>query len=486
MAGACALIGTVSCTIQKEQQKPNIVYILADDLGYGDVSCLNPESKIQTPALDQFAKEGVTFTNALTNSSVCTPTRYGIMTGRYCWRGNLKSQVIEAHEPEVLERDRETIASMLQKQGYNTACIGKWHLGVNFSKIDSTKPLTEGKRWAIKSSDNMDYSKPVTGGPTYHGFDYGYIIPGSLDMFPHCFIENGNIQGNIERRPYGMTKNKNRGLNYRDGDIAEGFKHVDVLGKFTDKATQYISNMSKKNEPFFLYFPMTAPHTPWVPSKEFIGKSQAGYYGDFVVMVDAMIDKVLKSIDDAGIRENTIVIVTSDNGSDQLGHESKKFNHLANYGRRGRKTEIYDGGSHVPFFVRWPKSVKAGSFSAEVISTVDLYATVADVLDVKIDKNTAEDSYSFVSVWNGEKSDQSLREATICHSFWGKYAIRKGKWKYIDNKGNFKVTTKKGELYNLETDPMESVDLYDKNPEIVKELYTLLDQYKKSGRSVKR
>ncbi len=177
--------------------------------------------------------------------------------------------------------------------------------------------MIEGKRWAITSSANIDYSKPVAGSPTYHGFDYGYFISGSLDMFPHCFIENGNIKGDIERRPYGMTKKNNRGLNYHEGDIAKDFKHVDVLGIFTDKATKYIGDMSKKDDPFFLYFPMTELYTPWVSTKEFIGISQAGYYGDFVVMVDAMIHRVLQSIDDAGIRENTIVIITSNNGSDQ-------------------------------------------------------------------------------------------------------------------------------------------------------------------------
>lgn len=485
-AGAFILLGLCGCSAERESKtvKPNIVYILADDLGYGDVSCLNPKSKVKTPALDAFANQGISFTNALTASSVCTPTRYTILTGRYSWRGSLKSQVIEAHEPEVLERGRETVASMLKKQGYNTACIGKWHLGVNFAKIDSTKPLVEGKRWKIESSANMDYSKPVTGGPTYHGFDYGYIIPGSLDMFPHCYIENGVIQGDIERRPYGMTKNENRGLNFRDGDTAEGFKHVDVLGHFTEKVTATISELAKKDAPFFMYFPMTAPHTPWVPSDEFKGKSKAGYYGDFVMMVDAMVEKVLQSIDDAGVRENTIVIVTSDNGSDRMPHEIEKFGHDSNYGRRGRKAGFYDGGFHVPFMVRWPGVVQPGSSSAKTICSVDLYATLAQMLNVSVDENTAEDSQSFLHLLNGAEVNVPEREALVNHSFWGTYTIRKGEWKYIDMKGNFETTTNLGQLFKIKTDSMEVINEYDRHPEIVKELQQKLNDLKRSGRSI--
>ncbi|MCL3779486.1 sulfatase [Prolixibacteraceae bacterium JC049] len=482
-AGALALFSLVGCgNAQKtEPSKPNIVYILADDLGFGDVSCLNPHSKVQTPAIDNFAKQGITFTNALTASSVCTPTRYTILTGRYSWRGSLKTQVIEAHEPEVLERGRATVASMLKKQGYNTACIGKWHLGVNFSKIDSTKPLVEGKRWNIKSSANIDYDKDVTGSPTYHGFDYGYIIPGSLDMFPYCYIENGHILGNIERRQYGMTKQENRGLNYRDGDTAKGFEHEDVLGHFTQKVTSTIADLAKKEEPFFVYFPMTAPHTPWVPTEEFRGKSKAGYYGDFVAMVDAMVDKVLKSIDDAGVRENTIVIVTSDNGSDRMPHEIKKFDHDSNYGRRGRKAGYYDGGFHVPFMVRWPGVIQPGNSTNKTICSVDLYATLAEMLNVPVGNNTAEDSESFLSQLTGKASSPSQREALINHSFWGTYTIRKGDWKYIDLKGNYETTSEKGELYNIKSDVMESKNVLEQNPQVGQEMRTLLEKIKRQN-----
>ncbi|MCG8582947.1 MAG: arylsulfatase [Bacteroidales bacterium] len=470
-----------SCSVDApDAHQPNIVYILADDLGYGDVSCLNPESKIPTPAIDKLAGEGISFSEAHTNSSVCTPTRYGTLTGRYCWRSRLKSQVLEGHEPELIEKGRETVASILQKSGYNTACIGKWHLGLNFARIDSTLPLTEGKRWAIRSSANVDYTKPLTGGPRDHGFDYGYYIAGSLDMMPHCFIENGHIQGTIERRKYQMTHFKNRGLNYRDGDIAEGFNHVDALGIFTNKACNYILEQSEQEEPFFLYLPLTAPHTPWVPTDPFKDRSEAGVYGDFVVMVDHMIQKVLQSIDDAGIRENTIVVVTSDNGSDQLESESQQFNHQANFGRRGRKTQIYDGGHRVPYIVRWPSVIKPGSRSDELISSTDLMATLADIVKFPLTSDMAEDSYSFYPVLKGDTLKKPLRDYTIFHSFWGKYAIRKGKWKLIDTNGSFEMTSMEGELYDMENDSLETTNLIGQYPDVANELRALLEKAKRN------
>ncbi|TKG92480.1 sulfatase [Puteibacter caeruleilacunae] len=495
LAGLAGVSLLSSCSIKEKEsvtQAPNIIYILADDMGYGDVSALNSMAKVKTPALDQIVHQGVHFTDAHTNSAVCTPTRYGILTGRYCFRSRLKSGVLVGHEPSLIESGRETVASLLKANGYHTGCVGKWHLGLDWKKKDESKPLYEGNLWNLSSTDNVDYAANVDGGPNDHGFDYGYIIPASLDIAPYTYIENEKVTAPVTRHVETWRCEDARGMWYRHGDTADDFKHEDVLSQLTNKAVGYINKQAKGNKPFFLYFPLTAPHTPWLPSKEFRGKSGAGVYGDFVMMVDNTVQQVLDAVKQNGIDNNTIIVFTSDNGSHWLPSDIKQFGHEANVGRIGMKSDAWDGGHRVPFLVRWPEKVKAGTSSDEVICTTDLLATCADIVGANLANNAGEDSYSFLPVLLGKKQDKTIREATIHHSIGGTFAIRKGDWKFIDAKGSggWSLSEKKagedalpGQLFNMKEDPKEQNNLYAEKPELVKELKALIEKYKSQGYS---
>ena len=477
---------------RENQDHPNIIYILADDLGYGDLNCLNEKSQIPTPNMDRLKNEGIYFSDAHSNSAVCTPTRYGILTGRYCFRSNLKSGVLVGHSPSLIEKDRKTVADLLSSNGYNTACIGKWHLGLEWKKEDPEKPLFEGDEWSMVNV-NVDYSAPVPGGPTDFGFDYSYIIPASLDIQPYCYINNKKVVELPTDSTPGI--NEKRGLFWRYGDIAPGFIFEEVLPVLTDKAVDYIKNWADNDHPspFFLYFPLTAPHTPWVPTREFKGKSAAGDYGDFVVQVDFTVGQILNVLDSLRIADNTLIILTSDNGAHWTENDKEKYEHYANYIFKGQKADIWEGGHRVPFIARWPGHIKAGSTSKEVICHTDLIATCAGILNQTLPANAGEDSYNILPALLNENFDGSIREATIHHSMSGKFAIRKGKWKLITSLGsggftspqNIEPTTEgpKGQLYNLETDIGETKNLYLENPEIVEQLTDLLDSYIKKGYS---
>ena len=344
---------TLGCKLNfSENKNPNIVYILADDMGYGDLSSLNENSGIQTPNMDKIVKEGIYFSDAHSNSSVCTPSRYGILTGRYAWRSNLKNGVLWGYDAPLIEKDRETVASFLKNNGYKTACIGKWHLGLGWKAKDSLKPIVKYE-WTkvFKKGDNsnVDYNKPVSG-PNSLGFDYSYIIPASLDMTPYLYLENERA---VEA-PLAYTSGKSedldgRGVFWRAGEVAPGFNFYKVLDEFSDKAVSYIESRKEEATPFFLYLPLTAPHTPWLPSSLFEGKSKAGKYGDFVTQVDHTVGKILKALEKSGKSENTLIIVTSDNGSNWTLQDKQQFKHRANYIFRGQKADIYEGGHHIPY-----------------------------------------------------------------------------------------------------------------------------------------
>jgi arylsulfatase A-like enzyme len=483
----------ISCKTQKDEDEklPNIIYILADDMGYGDILALNRNSRIPTPNLDEMVENGISFSDAHTNSAVCTPTRYGILTGRYCFRSRLKSGVLVGHESSLIEPGRMTVASLLKQAGYNTGCVGKWHLGLDWAKKDESKPLWEGGNvWDIKNTGNVDYSAEVNGGPRDHGFDYSYIIPASLDIAPYIYIENRMVTAPVSAHCDEWRGKEARGMWYRHGDIADDFKHAQTLQQITKKAVDYINNVASDTKPFFLYFPMTAPHTPWLPSEEFKGKSGAGVYGDFVMMVDHMVGEVLKAVEAKGELDNTIVVFTSDNGSHWFGSDIEAFGHEANSGRIGMKSDAWDGGHRVPFVVQWPAKIKGGATSNEIICTTDLLATCAELTGLSIPANAAEDSYSILSAMIGEKIEKPIREATIHHSINGTFAIRKGNWKLIEAKGSggWSLSEKEvadgapeGQLFDMVSDPKEQVNLYNKKPEVVNELKALLEKYKKQG-----
>ncbi|MEN7551189.1 arylsulfatase [Rapidithrix thailandica] len=486
---SCQLLACKSSQKEEKKRPPNIVYILADDMGYGDVAALNHRAKIPTPHLDKLVEQGRSFTDAHTNSAVCTPTRYGVLTGRYCFRSRLKSGVLVGHEPALIEKGRMTVGSLLKQAGYHTGAVGKWHLGLDWQAKDSTQALFEGNLWDMSSTENVDYTALVKGGPADYGFDYEYIIPASLDIAPYVYIENQKVTAAVNRHVDFWKDTTSRGAWYRHGDIAEDFDHSDVLPQLTRKAVTYIHDQAKQKEPFFLYFPLTAPHTPWLPSEEFQGKSQAGVYGDFVAMVDHTVGQVIQALKENGVLENTLVIFTSDNGAHWLPSDIETFNHEANHGRSGMKSDVWDGGHRVPFIVHWPERVPAATISDEVICTTDLMATCAALTGLEMPHDAGEDSYNVLPAFLGQTADQPIREATIHHGIDGMFAIRKGKWKFIDGKGSGGWSAKPtdeepaGQLYDMESDPLEKNNLYEGQPDKVKELKTLLEKYKSQGYS---
>lgn len=498
----CGLLGMVVQVLPAEtyaQQKnaaPNIIYILADDMGYGDLGCLNKDSKISTPNMDKLASQGIYFTDAHSNSAVCTPTRYGILTGRYAFRSRLKKGVLNGFSPSLIEPGRSTVADFLKDNGYQTACIGKWHLGLDWAKKDESKPIHElksGQKITADFEDNVNYDGRVAGGPADHGFDYSYIIPASLDMAPYCYIRNGKVVENPTSITPGRAETDGRGSMRRSGKMSPSFDFQKVLPNFINESVQYINQQKAGGKPFFLYLPLPSPHTPWVPTEEFKNTTKIGNYGDYVAETDFMIGKVLDALEKNGMSGNTIVVVTSDNGSDWKPADIEQSGHHANYIYRGRKADIYEAGHRIPFLARWPGKIPAGTSSNQTMCTTDLFATVASILNKPLPEKGAEDSFNMLAAFEGKSGKAPLRSSIIHHSLGGYFAIRQGKWKLTTALGSGGFTDPRvqepaagqspGTLYDIEKDPEEKVDLYDKNPGIVKELTALLGSYQQQGYS---
>ena len=469
-----------SCS-QDEQKtdQPNIVFILCDDMGYGDVSYLGEKSKIHTQNIDQLAQEGVVFTDAHSSSSVSTPTRYGIMTGRYNWRSRLKNGVLNGYSKALISEDRATMASMLRDQGYTTAGIGKWHLGWDWNNIDAGR-------------ENIDFSKPVTNGPTTRGFDYYYGFCGSLDMAPYVYIEN-DMPTCLPNR---TTVNNGKYSWWREGPTGADFVHEEVLPNLTNRACNYIKEKAKSDQPYFLYLPLPAPHTPILPSEEFRGKSGLGEYGDFVMMVDAMVGRVMKAVEESGEKDNTILVFTTDNGCSRAAGvtEMKAQGHFPNSIYRGEKSDLFDGGHRIPCILRWPAKTKHHHVN-QTICLTDFFATFAAVNDYKLKDNEGEDSYNLLPAILADKEINPIREATVHHSIYGQFTIRKGNWKLLlsASSGGWSTPSPKDkkaleglprvQLYNMASDVSETKNVQAEHPEIVKELKDLLIQYIDNGRS---
>lgn len=488
-----SILWLTSCQSKEESTyiQPNIVYILADDLGYGDVSALNSDSKIKTPNIDKLSTEGMIFTDAHSNSSVCTPTRYGILTGQYCWRSRIKSGVLLGYSPSLIEETTPTIAKFLQQQGYTTACIGKWHLGVDFKLKDGTyhqgEPgvdFTQELR-GFKDDNKIDFSQPVKGGPKGAGFDYSYILPASLDFQPYMYLENNlaveaptdYTEGNcLDSDPWATS------AFWRKGQMAPSFSVEGVLPTFTNKSIDYIAKQKSAEKPFFLYIPLNAPHTPWVPTKEFKGKSEVDEYGDYVQMVDNQVGQILQSLKDNGFEENTLVVFTSDNGAYWHPAFIEKFNHSANHIFKGMKADIWEAGHHIPFMVKWPGKIEAGSQSDQTICLTDFFNTVQNLFETT-ESIKAEDSFSILSILDGKEKTNN-RPPVIHHSSQGKFAIRIGDWKFIEGLGSGGFTAPKNpepvvggpkdQLYNLKNDPQEKENLWLAQPEKVAEMKDML------------
>jgi arylsulfatase A len=498
--------------------KPNIVLVVVDDLGYGDIGVGNPVSKIPTPNVDKLASQGVFFTNGHTSASQCSPTRYGIMTGRYSWRTRLQAGVLTPFDVPLIDKDRMTVASLLKGVGYSTACIGKWHLGLGW------QPL-EGKTIAYRSwaanPDTIDYGKPLTSSPNDFGFDYFFGLNASNNMVPYCFIENHHVLEIPTQLKYPVFDTESgRGLVSPDYNT----QHVEktLFGKLMGWLEKHVKDEPSK--PFFLYYPMSAIHEPCLPDDPNIGRSQAGLRGDKVTEVDDLMGKLMKWLDDKGLSDNTLFIFTSDNGGrpgDTRAAVRKladndygqKYNpqNLLDYARqleeqpyyripdgsqtfhtyahssegtnRGYKSDIYEGGHKVPFIIRWPGVVKPGEVRNDLISTLDFFATFAAIVGKEVPANAGEDSYNMLPLLNN--TNLGPVRTTLVHKAWfpNKIGITSGDWKLIPFKGGggwskFKDITGNFQLYNLKDDPQEKVNLYDKYPDKVKELTLLLDSIK--------
>lgn len=470
MAGAAAAVTAFPGSAPAAPARPNIVYVLADDLGWGDLECYNRSSAVHTPNANRLASEGMRFNDMHSSSAVCTPSRYSILTGRYCWRTRLHKGVLNGDSPNLIEPGRTTVPSMLKAAGYYTAGFGKWHLGLG------NEPVT-------------DFRKPLRPGPTDHGFDYYFGIPASLDMAPYVYFENDHV---VEQ-PTSSTPGSSepRGVFWRPGPCAPHFKHEEVLPTVVDKAVGFIRHRaSQPANPFFLYLALTGPHTPWLPTSPYRGKSKAGTYGDFVAEVDDLLGTVMRAVDEAGLAQNTLFIFTSDNGADWKIEDLARFAHRANGDWRGEKADIWEGGHRIPFLARWPGHIRPGSVTNEMASLVDSMATIAAITDIPLQKTFAEDSFNLLPALLGQNTSP-IRDSVILHSIDGMFSLRQGNWKLEEGLGSGGFSAPrtvapasggpKGQLYDLSADPGELHNLYQARPDMVDRLSTLLNRYKAQG-----
>jgi arylsulfatase A len=462
-------------------RKPNVIVILADDLGIGDLRATNPKSKIATPALDRLAQEGLVFRDAHTPSSVCTPTRYGLLTGRYNWRSTLARGVLSGTSPPLVPPERPTLGHLLRSTGYHTAMIGKWHLGWNWSRGNSG--------W-----HQIDFSQPVTGGPDSNGFDEFCAFSGSLDMPPYVWVENGRPTA-VPTREEGVTKHDDAYGWYRSGPIAPDFEITTTLATCFNRSIAHVKRRAAEpDRPFFLYLPLPAPHTPVVPQHPFRGSSGINPYADFVIEVDHRIGELLAALDQAGIADDTLVVFTSDNGCSPEANMPalSEHGHDPSAGFRGHKADIFEGGHRVPLIVRWPAVIAGGRTTDTLACLTDLYATLAAIAGPAESDVGGEDSFSLLPVFQGAES--SGRETLVSHSVDGLFAIRRGRWKLClcGGSGGWSQPTEKAarqrglpplQLYDLEADPAETTDRQADQAEIVAELLRHLAAEVQRGRS---
>jgi arylsulfatase A len=494
-AGSTIVAPALTRCSQNMRQKPNIVLIYTDDQGYGDMSALNPDSKFQTPNMDRIGHEGIIFRDGHCSDTVCTPSRYSLLTGRYSWRSSLKKGVLRAEGDCLIPNDRLTLASMLRSQGYNTAMIGKWHLRMEF-------PGDKGMR---------DWSQPITDGPTEKGFDYFYGIAASMNYGMLTYIENDRITeipSMWTRKKLDKSIYQHGSTYYRlmppydaeqqqpgDIEVAPGFIDSKALEVFADKTVDYIDEVAddaKSGTPFFVYMPLTSPHLPHCTGEDFIGKSNMGAYGDFMMETDYRVGQVLDALDRQGLTDNTLVIFSSDNGAETNYHDQlANYQHASNGVYRGGKRDIYEGGHRVPFVMRWPGVIQHGSQCDTPVCQSDIMATLADILQVDLPKNSGEDSFSLLPLMAGASNIE--REPIIHHSARGYFAIRDGKWKlnmFLGSGGSLPpvfVKPKPGEppfeLYDMENDYREMTNVYREHPDIVARLTEKITKIVQDGRS---
>ncbi len=462
---------------------PNIVVILADDMSFDSVSAYNDElGPMQTPRIDRLVKEGMTFTDGHSASAVCTPTRYGLLTGRYCWRTRLKSQVLWPYGQPLLHDEELTLAELLKQAGYNTGMVGKWHLGLHWKtkdgKIANGNIQDQDRPWQgatekIKAAEaTIDWSKPCTGGPRDHGFDYWFGV-GVPNFPPYIWID----QNKVIATP-GVPKPKE--MFGSDGLMKEGWKLEEILPGLRDAACEWITESAKKEEPYFLYMPLTSPHTPISPSKEFAGKTALPYI-DFVIETDDVVGRVLDAIGKTGEADNTLVIFSADNGTAAAANFKQLVENGVNVHNhhRAHKASIYEGGHRVPFILRWPKHIKPDTRNEQTVCLNDFLATFAEMVGRKLKDSEGVDSTSLWPIITGKARDLPDKPSLVSHSYSGQYAVRDGAWKLV-------LPLKKGgkfELYNLEHDLKETENLASQHPERVAKMTATLKTFVENGRS---
>jgi len=487
------LILSLSLLTADEKTPPNVIFVLADDLGIGDIQPTSLDCKIKTPHLQRMAEEGITFFDAHSSSSVCTPTRYGVLTGRYNWRSRLARGVLSGTRDHLIPAERATVGHLLQKAGYHTQMIGKWHLGWDWAK--KGKPEGDIDKIGYSKWDEFDWSKPVKNGPDINGFTGYYGHCGSLDMAPYIWVDTGKITA-IPLREEGVTREEDPYGWYRKGPISPDFVIDDVLPHLFDKSIEYVNaraEEAKDGKPFFLYLPLPAPHTPIVPVKPFIDASGINPYADFVMQVDHHMGDLFAALKEAGIDENTMVFFTSDNGCSPQGNFEvlAEHDHDPSAGFRGHKADIYEGGHRVPFVVRWPDGIEAGQKTSALACLTDLYATMRDLTGQPKEDDGGEDSFSLVPAFEGKGMTE--RKTLISHSIGGSFSIRQGDWKLCLSAGSGGWSAprepdakKKGlpplQLFNLGLDKAEQKNLVDEKPGKVKSLIQLLGKEVEQGR----
>jgi arylsulfatase A len=482
---ALALLGSVTLAADR----PNIIIVLADDQGYGDVTANNPDSKIPTPNLDRLAAEGMRFTDAHTSSGVCTPTRYSLLTGRYHWRTHLQSGVLGGFSKPLIAKDRLTLAGFLKQNGYHTACIGKWHLGMAWP-LKGGQIADDNGDFGKPFSDLslVDYTAPISDGPLDHGFDHYYGISASLDMFPYVWIS--------DRLPTEIATVEKTFL--RKGPAGVKFEAIDVQSGITEHTIAYITERApaaKAGTPFFAYVPLAAPHTPIVPTAEWQGKSGINPYADFVRQVDADIGRLLSALEQNGVAEDTLIVFTSDNGCSPAANidELIAANHHPSHVYRGHKADLYEGGHRVPFLARWPAKVKPGSVCDQLIGQFDFIATFADLLEIPLPPTAGEDSVSLLPALLGTAT-QPIRTSLISQSINGSFAIRDGDWKLALCPGSGGWSPPRPgkddttglpefQLYNLKSDPGETQNLVAQHADRVATMKAALETAIAQGRT---
>jgi arylsulfatase A len=500
-----ALFCLLSPGVAFAEKQPNILILYADDLGFGDLGCYHAGSKIPTPHLNQLAKEGMRFTDGHSSSGICTPSRYALLTGRHHWRDF--HGIVNVFGSSVFKPERLTLPEMLQEKGYKTAAIGKWHLGWDWDAVRNkdVKAITvvDGKRKKQQfGPEAFDWSKPIPDGPLAHGFDY-YFGDTVINFPPYCWIENTKVvkapDTLMDSKKWPAIKEGN--WECRPGPMASDWNPYENIPTTTRKGVDYIKKQAKSEEPFFLYFAYPSPHAPIIPNDEFDGKSKAGPYGDFVHETDHSIGQLLTALEESGQAENTIVIFTADNGPERYAYaRDEKYDHWSAHPFRGLKRDIYEGGHHVPFIVRYPRVTKPGTHSDALVSQIDIMATLASVTGFKLPgKNAAEDSHDLLPLLKGES--EMVRSSHVHNTNKGSYAIRDGEWILVNAKSGYHSGLNKGwekkheypggeskaaKLFHFTKDVGQRVDLAAKHPEKVKELQALLKKIQDQGYSAPR